>query len=189
MSTISKQAALASLLGILSSVPAGAIVPATAEQLLCSTSEVFIGQIFTGDVFIDCRVQFPNASSCSPKDILLFSAKVIDVLGSKSGGKRFVAGDTIEFTVNAYNEIGFGPGDKQGWLKVSPAIGQLLTKQQLDHQFLGKRFFFGIVEPESSPLQARSWPLSVETWVLDSLHNGSNCPKPMPAENRGLPPN
>jgi hypothetical protein len=181
-------AVITSLLLIFSTSDAAhGIAAARPEDILCHASQVVVAQVLGGKL-TDCRLQHPKALSCYPKNVLHFSIRVDEILGStfeaNSEPTRRLprSGDIVEIDTEIYNEAPSSaggtdnfPSEEYGRLKVRPGTGRPLTDQEILDQFVGKSFVFGIQQT----LWASAWPTRLREWIDNTLRrsDGRSCPK------------
>jgi hypothetical protein len=149
---------------------AGAILPATQEQLVCGASSMILGEVLETSSR-DCRLgAITRLTNCEPKDLADLTIRVVDEL--PNGGSKLRASDVFEASASVRNgSVGAFPDD--GTLDAGQS-GNTLTDAHVREAFEGTRFFFGIWPEVRGP---RAW---VKMWKVEGPAQGiweHTCPR------------
>ncbi len=196
---------IAALTVCLLPIAAHAIVPATAEQMLCRSGQVVIADVISG-VSADCRLK---SSDCPSQDFGRLNIRIVQVLatGDDASFRRFGVKPDANKVLGKPHEVRTRPVVEAQTVEVTiitlaPAYVPL-TDAVVDERFRGKRLllslYFGgdviplkkdesnrrfhddppVFVPPGTDLHAQQWKPEQREWVEKTLATraGKQCPR------------
>ncbi|MEE3623003.1 hypothetical protein UCD39_03245 [Nitrospirillum sp. BR 11752] len=164
---ISRIGILGAIAGLFSS-SAGAITPASREQLVCGASSMVRGEVVEARSK-DCRLTMPpNSTFCIPTELIHLKVRVIEVMPNSQDEMQ--KGDVIDVASSVIyshpiwvNGSDISEIDYDNGMRKVPDTGKPLTDDIVTEAFVGKEFNFGIA-PQRTSARERFW---VKMWKPD----------------------
>lgn len=165
---------------------AHAIVAATPEQVLCSSSDIVKAKVVSAAV-PDCTPDFTEYDQCSQGPLVPLSIQVIKVIAQQHNDPKgkvpiegLAEGSLVNIITNSINRIPTpiggmqgAPLESSGSMTIRPPTGKPLTQEQVQEAFTGKEFIFAIShrkwDPVDKPIYSSIWPAEREPWVYEAI--------------------
>ena len=170
-----------------------AILPATSEQILCSSTYIIVADVLSA-TSADCRVATGSHPTCEPRHLVRLKVQVKEILGAQPAdakrppGRTLWVGETIDVTTPA--RLAPDPVEKYdgyGSLVFKATTGAMLPEERLRAAYAGQRFLMTVSMTTSDldgrdTVSARVWPIARKAWALetmsDPMYRGYDCPRP-----------
>jgi hypothetical protein len=186
---------LAIVSAMMGSAPAGALSPATPEQLLCNSSYIFLGQVVTAsnrDAGKDPK-SFAKYATRNTVDLSIVVKELVGIASPTSQqppGPVLSPGDTIEAATIA-NTLPWSVSRHggNGRLYFQAPVDAILPNDLIEGAYVGEDFIFSSGTPRPGKRHyVLVWPADKKSWALKTMaqaqlyavkNNASwHCPAP-----------